>query len=62
MTAVTENKETDKKTDSDVDSEEEESEIITLTDPDGPVDTVGSTSQDVDLTMREQTAPAGDTA
>ena len=53
VTPVTDNKETDKKTDSDVDSEEEESEIITLTDPDGPVDTVGSTSQD-----GEQTAPA----
>ena len=59
VTAVTDNKDTDKKTDSDVDSEEEESEIITLTDGRvDTVDTVGSTSQDVDLIMTEQTAPA----
>ena len=61
MTPVTDNKETDKNTDSDDDSEEDESEIITLNDdPVDTVDTVASTSQDVDLITTEQTPPAGE--
>ena len=55
---VTDNKETVKNSDSDDHIEEDESEIITLNDD--PVDTVDSTSQDVDRILTEQTAPAGD--
>ena len=57
---VSDNKETGKNRDSDDDSEEDESEIITLSDD--PVDKVDSTSQDVDndMIMTDQTAPAGD--